>query len=127
MTFRIRPPSTANDNYQCEKRMTGCSRDLGGMSQLCVEKRCRCIAVPLEPHGENDPHPTVGQGAHYHAVTLAFLPFAPVVGLCSGHLEGRLPRELVDTVLDVMLGAPSMTSKTVSTATARHSQSLQSC
>jgi hypothetical protein len=55
------------------------------------------VTALLEPQGVDDPHPDVGQ-CPYGPMTLAFLPFAAVIGRCPRFLEGRLPGKLIQGI-----------------------------
>ena len=74
--------------------------ELGGMSMspLGCLKDGSLIAFALDPHGVDDAHPHVGQGADGHTMGFAFRPFALVIGQRAGFLQRRLPGELVQGV-----------------------------
>jgi len=74
--------------------------DSAGVGVLCRQEGGGGILVPLAPYCEDDAHPHVGQGAHGHAMTLAFTPLAPVIGRRPRFLEGGLPGELIQHIAE---------------------------
>lgn len=68
------------------------------MSQLGCKEGSRLVGLVLAPEGVDDPDPHIAQGAHRHAVGLAFLALALIVGLGPGFLEGALPGKLEERV-----------------------------
>src|SRR6266516_8075463 len=68
------------------------------MLLLCQLKERRLIAGPTLPHGKDDAHPHVCQGADCHAMGLALSSFALIIGSCPAFLSRRLPGKLVENV-----------------------------
>src|SRR6266566_3987014 len=68
------------------------------MPALSSFKGAPLIGLPLVPHGKNDAHPNVCQGANRHAMALPLLSFAVVVVLGPRFLLGALPGKLVQGI-----------------------------
>jgi hypothetical protein len=70
-----------------------------GSMELPAGFKSRCVVGVLAgPHGKNDAQPQIGERAHRHRVTLAFSPFALVVGFGPRFAQGRLPGEQVEHI-----------------------------
>src|SRR5215469_13180137 len=67
----------------------------GGMLTLGGHKGRSFIGFFLDPHGEQDAHPDIGQGSDGHTMTLALAAFALVVVLGPRFLLRTLPGKLM--------------------------------
>ena len=56
------------------------------------------IAVMMEPHGEDDPHPHIGQRSDGHRMAFALGPFPLIILLGPGFTLRRLPGELMQRI-----------------------------
>jgi hypothetical protein len=56
------------------------------------------VAALGRPHGENNPHPQIGEGTNRHRMAFALGPFAPIVVQRPWLTQGRLPGKQVERI-----------------------------
>ncbi len=68
------------------------------MLLLCLFKGGRLIALVMQPHGEDDPDPHIGQCSYCHRMAFAFSSFALVIVSGPRLAQGGLPGKLMQRV-----------------------------
>src|SRR2546421_4315301 len=68
------------------------------MLSLRLLKGATLIALVMDPHGEDDPHPHVGQRTYRHGVAFAFCAFALVIVSSPWFTLRGLPGELMQGI-----------------------------
>ena len=64
------------------------------MGLLGGEEGSLLVGLVLAPEGIDDPDPHIAQGAHRHAVGLAFLALTLIIGLGPRFLERTQPEQI---------------------------------
>src|SRR2546428_2093801 len=73
-------------------------RGFACMLPLRLLKGGALIALVMDPHGEDDPDPHVGQRTYRHGVAFAFCAFALIIVSGPRFTLRRLPRELMQSI-----------------------------